>query len=222
MTHSHSSLSLFRQCPHRYHQVRVLKLYPFIRTPENEFGDRVHKALEMAVGHGVPLPSEMAVYQWVVDMVLSLPGAKHVEVDVSVSSSGDRVDKWDWKNKYFNAKSDVLVIDGAVATVIDYKTGKVKEANDQLDINAMLVFMCYPQVTEVRAAALFVQTGDVVPSKLRIIGRDQLGQLQTRFGMLASDVALAATSGRWPKKQSGLCAGYCEVSTCENYKEKRK
>jgi hypothetical protein len=213
---------MYRNCPHQFHQVRVLKLYPFKTTPETEFGNEVHKHLEMAVGHGVPLPPAFHAYQWVVDLVMTMPGAKLVEQDLSVDKTGARVDKWDWGKKYMNGKGDVLAVAGDVAVVLDYKTGaKPRDADEQLDLMAMLTMLCMPEINTVKVAALYVQTGTLVPEQFRVVARDELPALTSRFVTEAQEIEACLVHGKWVKKPSGLCYGWCEVTTCENWKPRK-
>ena len=55
---SYSSMKNFQGCPRRYHEVNVLKNYPFIDTPQTIYGKQVHSAIEDYFENGVVLPNE--------------------------------------------------------------------------------------------------------------------------------------------------------------------
>ena len=62
-TWSYSSISLFQQCPRKYHRLRVVK---DIVEPVQEhllYGSAVHKAAEEYVRDGTPIPEKYAFIQ---------------------------------------------------------------------------------------------------------------------------------------------------------------
>ena len=71
---SHSSLKDFEGCQRRYHEVKVLKNYPFVQTEATIYGNKVHEALELYVKEDKPIPPEYAQFQDVVDALLKKPG----------------------------------------------------------------------------------------------------------------------------------------------------
>lgn len=218
MVHSYTSLSQFQKCERQYHEVRVLKRFPYVSSPEAEFGDRAHKALEAAARDGVPLPPEFAAYQWVLDdFVARLPGQLHYEYEFSLSSMGNPVPPRDWNRKYWMGKADVMAIDGEHAIVADYKTGKSKYPDtEQLDLMAMCTFNTFPQVTKVSGVLLFLQ--DAVTS-MTVHTRGDLLKLSNKFHSVTKDIELAQASGVWKEKPSALCP-WCPVTECSNWKPK--
>ena len=216
MAHSYTSMKQFQNCPRQYHESRVLKLHPYVQTPEAEFGDRAHKALELAGRDGVPLPAEFANYQWVVDDIINrLPGHKYFEYEFSQSKMGSKMDKWDWKNKFWTGKADVLAIDGDHAVVADWKTGKSKYPDpDQLDLMACFTFSEFPQVNKVSGMLLFLQDGH---TETRVFTRDRLHMLYGKFIDVTKQIEFAHESGQWKENKTPLCA-WCPCTTCPNWK----
>lgn len=216
--HSYSSLKDFKDCEKKYHEVRVLKKYPFVKTVESEFGDRAHKALELCGRDGIPLPEEFKAYQWAIDdLVRKLPGQVYFEHEFSLSRTGSKVPPRDWNNKFWMGKADVLAIDGKVAYVIDWKTGKSKYPDPaQIDTMAMFTFMDFPAVEEVRGLLVFLQ--DAV-TETKIITRAEIPRLSQMHYGAVKDIEFAQESGRWVMKPTGLCP-WCPVTDCPNWKPK--
>ena len=73
---SHSSLKDFEGCQRRYHEVKVLKKYPFQETEATRYGNQVHEALELYVRDGKPIPPEFAQFKETVDALIKKPGRK--------------------------------------------------------------------------------------------------------------------------------------------------
>ena len=55
---SHSGLKDFEGCARRFHEVKVLKNYPFTDTVHTIYGKQVHESAENYVRDNVPLPPE--------------------------------------------------------------------------------------------------------------------------------------------------------------------
>ena len=215
---SYSSLKKFEDCPRQYHEVRVLKKYPYVQTAEAEFGDRARKALELCGRDGIPLPAEFTNYQWFIDdIVRRLPGKVYFEAEFSFNEAGVPVPAHMWKQKHWMGKADVLALDGRVAYVIDIKTGKSKYPDEeQLDLMAVFTMMQHPDVEEVRGMLVFLQDG---VTATRIVTKDQFMGLYQKFKRVIHDIAVAQASGVWQEKPTPLC-GWCPVTDCPNWKPK--
>ena len=76
---SHSSLKDYEGCARRYHEVKILKKYPFKETQAVIYGKELHKAAEDYVGKGEPLPEQFEFIQSTLDALMAKPGRKLVE-----------------------------------------------------------------------------------------------------------------------------------------------
>jgi len=52
-----------------------------------------------------------------------------------------------------------VIVDGATATILDYKTGNRKLDNDQLKLFALLGFIHFPQVDEIKTGYIWLKSG---------------------------------------------------------------
>jgi len=82
---SHSSLKDFEGCQRRYHEVKVLKKYPFQETEATRYGNQVHKAIEDYIRDKKPIPPEYAQFQPVVDAMLGKPGRALAEYEMALT-----------------------------------------------------------------------------------------------------------------------------------------
>jgi len=123
---SYSSLGLFQQCPKKYYHLRVAK---DVKEPETEailYGKRVHEAAEFYISKGTPLPPPFEQFRDVLDMLKEMPGDKLCEYKMGLTSDLQACGFFD-ENVWFRGVADLVIINGEVARVIDYKTGKSSE-----------------------------------------------------------------------------------------------
>jgi hypothetical protein len=107
---SHSSLKDFEGCARRYHEVKVLKKYPFQETEQTRYGNRVHEALEFYVRDGKPLPPEFKQFQEVADALLKKPGRKLAEYEMALTVDL-KPTEWKAKDVWVRGIADLLILD---------------------------------------------------------------------------------------------------------------
>jgi hypothetical protein len=83
-TWSYSSLKEYENCPKKYHEIRVLKNYEFIDTPQTIYGKEVHEALELYVKEGKELAKNYQRFKKVVDTLIAIPGTKYPEYKMAL------------------------------------------------------------------------------------------------------------------------------------------
>jgi len=212
VTWSHSSLKEFEQCARKYHETKVLKNYPFVKSKEAVYGDLAHKAAEMYL-KGNPLDKEFEFMKPVLDALIAKPGSKHAELKLAATKDFEPC-SWFAKETWVRGIIDLLILDeeNKVTWVVDYKTGSDKYPDrDQLELMALLTFAHYPQVEKVNAALLFVVKNSMTKHK---VGVDSMDQILWSYRERVARIEDAHESGVWNPKQSGLCP-WCPVKTCE-------
>lgn len=216
LTHSHSSLELYTQCPHKFHQLRILKAWKDVQGAAGAWGEAVHKALEHRVLSGTPLPPNMAQYEQMAAYIAAIPGEKVGEQKLAIFADGKPAEYWD-KKGYLRGLCDLLVVQGERALLIDYKTGSSRYANDDQAIrNALLIFAHYPDVNEIHSRFIYFKDGS---TKKATYSRGEIPQLMRNPGVVTEAIATSFKNNNWPKKPSGLC-GYCIVANCEHYRKR--
>lgn len=208
---SYSSLSLFQQCPKKYHHLRVLK---DIKEPPSEqmrYGLEVHKAAEEYVRDGVELPPAFEFMRASLDALKELPGEKHCEIKLGLTRDLEPCGFFD-KDVWWRGIADFLVINGDEARVLDYKTGKDKYADTkQLEILALAVMKKFPRVTKVKGGLLFVIHSNFIKTKY---DKEKEMEMWNKWLMETNKLELAYEKGVWNAKQNFTCKGWCPVLSC--------
>lgn len=207
---SFTSLSQFRTCPKQYQEMRVLKNFRDKKGDEAIWGDRVHKAMEVSLRDGTPLPEGMEVWEDLVAQFRNIKGTLHVENQLAITQ-GFRPCEWFAPDTWCRGIIDALWIDGDVAKAVDWKTGKRKSKSDQLALFALLVFHHYPEVQRVRT--MFVWMKVLETDKDDFI-REDIPMLWQKFIPDLHRLKNAHEHDQWPARTSGLCAKWCSVVTC--------
>jgi ATP-dependent exoDNAse (exonuclease V) beta subunit len=140
-TWSYSSLKEYENCPKKYHEIRVLKNYEFIDTPQTIYGKEVHEALELYVRDGKELAKNYQRFKKVVDTLIAIPGTKYPEYKMALDKDLKPCD-FDDEKRWVRGIADLVIIDGKDAYVIDYKTGSNKYPDPkQLRLMATFVYL---------------------------------------------------------------------------------
>ena len=218
MPQSHSSLSLFNTCPRQYEARYITREVKFKQGPEAAWGDEVHKALEVHVRDGVPLPGNMVQYSTIATAVMRRPGEKLLEAQFAITRFGAPCEYFA-DEAWLRGKIDVVIIDGARAYVVDYKTGKIKPDVAQLRRYAIMVMAKYPEVDRVYCGFAWLQAG--VLSAPTIYTRDRLSEMLNVEQLIRGQLESAYENGKFECRPSGLCNGWCDVVKCQFWKPKR-
>jgi hypothetical protein len=211
---SHTALKDYEGCPRRYHEVRVLKKYPFQETEATRYGNDLHKAVELYIKDNTPIPEQYAFVQPVVDALLKKPGRKLAEQKMAVTVDLKPCDWFD-KGAWSRGIADLLIIDddNMTAWVADWKTGNNKYPDrDQLRLMALLVFAHYPHIRKVNSALIFVVKDDMVKSKM---GVEEFSTGWQEYRERVAKIEASVASGVWHPKQTPLC-GWCPCTGCEH------
>ena len=84
-TWSFSSLKEYINCPKKYQEVRILKNYSFVDTPQTIYGKEVHEALELYVRDNKPLAKNYLRFKKMVDTLVAIPGEKYPEYKMALT-----------------------------------------------------------------------------------------------------------------------------------------
>jgi len=208
---SFSSLKDFIGCPKRYQEVKVLNNYEFKPTEATTYGNKVHSALEAYVKTGAELPDNYKRYQGYVDGILEIPGTKYPEYRMALDIEG-KTCKWGSKDRWVRGIADLIVVNGEVAHIIDYKTGSANYPDpNQLKLMALMVFAYFPEVQKINAALMFIMHERIVDEQYN---RDQIDELWEVFFPHLERLKLSYENDTWPANPTALCR-FCPVVTCE-------
>jgi hypothetical protein len=210
---SHSSLKDFEGCARRYHEIKVLKNYPFTETDATRYGTQVHESLELYVRDGKPIPPEHLQFKDVVDKLMDKPGRKLPEFEMSLTTDL-KPTEWKAKDVWVRGIADLLIIDddNLTAWVVDYKTGNNKYPDrEQLMLMSIMVFVYFPHIRKVNSALLFLVKNDMVRMQMM---RAQADAIWWKYRERTARLEASFDNNVWNPNQTPLC-GWCAVKTCE-------
>lgn len=207
----------YEGCARRYHEVKILKKYPFQETEATRYGTQLHLAAEEYIRDDKPLPPQFEFIQTTLDALKKKPGRKLAEQKMALDEKLNPVGWFD-KTVWVRGIADLLIIDdeNLTAWVVDYKTGNNKYPDrDQLKLMSIMVFKHHPHIREVKSALLFVVKEDMVKHSMSIEEADaEWWKYRERVGRIAASM----DADVWNPTRTPLC-GWCPVKSCEFHKE---
>jgi hypothetical protein len=218
---SHSTLDKFGTCEHQYAEIKVYGHAVDVPGEAATWGAWVHTQIEEHFLVDPPLTwhANMLPYVPHIDSALAWAGDgdKYFEYEMAIDTklqptafAGD--DAWG------RGIADVLVIRGAEAWAIDWKTGKMKPDSKQLKRFALFIFYHFPEIVTVHTSFEWLQ------SRMETRADFTLLDVQDLWRELIPELTLyknAFKTETWRKKPSGLCRGWCPVESCEHWSPKR-
>ena len=210
---SHSSLKDFEGCQRRYHEVKVLKNYPFTETEATRYGNQVHQAIEDYIMKDTPIPPEYEQFKPVVEAMLRKDGRKLAEYEMALTVDL-KPTQWKAKDVWVRGIADILIVDdeNLTAWVGDWKTGNNKYPDrDQLVLMSLMVFAHFPHIRKVNSALLFLVKNDMVRMQMM---REQADAIWWKYRERTARLEASFDNNVWNPNQTPLC-GWCPVKTCE-------
>lgn len=202
-------------CPHQMYRRYIKKDTPFVMTPDAQHGNDTHKAMELRVGGGKPLPQKLEALEPIA-RTFQARGAK-TEEQMGLTIEGRPAGFFD-AGVWYRGKVDVTIIAGDTAYLPDYKSGKnIREDPLELELNAVMIHARHPHLRKI--VGQYVWTPDLYGTRLQPV----LGPLHdlsdtARSWQHIRRVAAAIENDRkadeFEKRQGGLC-GHCDVLDCQ-------
>ncbi len=208
---SWSRLSDYIQCPYKFKLKYVDRVFPKFddKAPHIVRGKRIHESLEQVIiklqtGQALSRNQVVSAHN-VMPLITKLFAAYNDIQAESQISVDDKYQPCDWldSNVYWRAIIDVICISGSDGLVIDWKTGKLREYQEnfgQLHLTALIVMMVKPVLQNLRVAYIYV---DHREGRDVTITRSDIPKLKEYFdGMHAqvnSDVTFTAKWNQYCK-----------------------
>lgn len=208
---SYSGLTNFEGCARRFWATKVAKIV----NDSNQYnmaGDSEHKSIEGRMKRGSPLHPGIAGLEPLMQKLAAAPGQQYVEYSMSLTQDLKPC-KWnDWDNVWVRGAGDYVKVNGARANYWDWKSGKVRELNeDQIDLTALLIFQHFPEVEEVTGALVYYRHGHITPPVT--VNRSAAGVLWNGFISRVKEMEQAKLQDNWPTNPHPLC-GWCAYLQC--------
>jgi len=218
-TWSYSSISLFQQCPRKYHRLRVVK--DIVEPPQDHliYGSAVHKAAEEYLRDGTPIPEKFAYIEPKIAPFKKMPGTLHCEYEMGVTRNLEPC-AFRAKDVWFRGIADLLIVNGDKARIADWKTSKSSRYADrkQLELLSLLVFKHFPEVKNVSAGLVFLVADDLVTAKYEREAQEDSWQTWLGEAHLLDE---AFNHDVWNPRPNFTCRGWCPVTDCEHNQPRR-
>lgn len=224
---SFSALKNFLGCPSKYYKTKITKEFTEVWSADTEFGDEFHKCAENYLKHGdkAPLPEKFAQWRAYLDRwrkLAQVPGAAlYIEHEMALDFKL-RPSTWFGRQVWSRAKTDVLVVDDTWAYAGDHKTGKSKKYEEQIDqlmITALHVFYWFPKVHTVRCGYYWLKEN--ARAEENTYYRKDIQKMWLIVMPHLKEFKRAFNEENFPPRSSGLCAGWCPVTSCEFWRPKK-
>ena len=215
-TWSYSSVSLYQQCPRKYHRLRVVKDIKEGVTGAIIYGKEVHKAAEEYVRDGKPIPPKYSYIQQYVDPLIQIPGTKMCEYRMGLNENLEACGFFD-KNVWWRGVADLLILneENKKAHVIDYKTGKSAKYADtkQLELLSLATFKHFPYTEKIKSGLVFVVSQELVKADY---DKQQEKTLWAKWLPELSRLERSYEVDVWNPKPNFTCRKHCPVLDCEH------
>lgn len=212
---SFSVLDMFENCPRKHHAVKIEKSVSDANK-WNMKGDDEHKCFDAYLKGKSPLPSSLTRFTPMLDAVRASPGQMYSEYQMALTQDYVPCGFKDWDKAWVRAISDVAIVNGPKAKVLDWKTGKPKDDDRQMALNAAVTFQHFPAVNHIDTALVFVHHNTTIR---HVFTRADVPQLWNRFLPGVKRLELAAINNDYPATPNPLCR-YCPVVKCPHNENK--
>lgn len=229
--HSYSAVQTFKQCPHKYKEVKLEKNFVEASGPEAEFGDKQHAIAENALKDDTPLAGPMGD---AMDFVRSFTGLKIAEQMLGIDDYLKPAGFFENDRVWYRAKVDVTILNGNHGVIVDYKTGKRRVPweqrnepdaipdEDQMLIYSLLTFLHHKHLETIEAYLYYTHNGSP-PDRYDFHRRDDATRMveAIREDTRRIERKVRKDDSEWEKNDTPLC-GYCPVVSCQYWRKPRK
>ena len=182
-TYSFSALKLYEQCPAKYKFSRIDKLEEPTGTAA-ERGKQIHAQLESVVKREIELSADTPEIMYLSDHITKWQ-AQNAQAEMLIAVSQEwGVAEYNDPTALFRGVIDLYSEENATATVTDYKTGKLRDYSDQLEVYSTLVMSNKPHIEKVLPVIEFIdhkrtmQHAVIHRAKLPVLQEKLVGRLE--------------------------------------------
>jgi hypothetical protein len=208
LVYSYTLLKTADTCLYKCFRQYVKRDLPFDKTPEIDYGNRVHEAMEYRLG-GKPLPEEFR--HWEALAVAYVERKAKPEKKTGITKDCKPTGFFD-RDVWLRCKIDVTMLNGTAVYLADFKTGNSKyEDPFELEIQALTLKAAIPQIERIAGHYAWMKEN-------RIGETHDLSDFSATWAKINNKVEViedCMASGEWPKTKNPLCP-WCGVLDCEN------
>lgn len=156
LAHSFSRFELFDTCPKQFFHRHVKKDLKEEESEASLAGTRDHKSFELRLKEGLALPPHLKKHEEKCEIILGSGMEVKAEEELAIDKELKPCDWWH-RDVFLRVKADVTLYSETTAGLLDWKTGKRKPKNFQLELGAMTQFLHYPKIKSTKAAFLWLR-----------------------------------------------------------------
>lgn len=210
---SYSALNTFENCPRKFWATKIKKVVSDVNN-DNLEGDADHRALQFHFSKGLALPEKLRHMQAMSDRIKAAPGEMFTEYSMTLTQDLVPTNFRDWDNAWVRGASDLLKIDGPKCNYFDWKKGKYRESDDQIELSSLLIFRHFPAVQRVVGGLVFYNHDKIYP---HIVERTDESRLWNGWYGRVKVLEQAKLEDNWPATPNPLCA-WCPYKACPHNK----
>jgi len=214
---SHSVLAAYELCPKKYYAEKVGKTVSgngAAGSSAMDYGKELHLHAENRLSKKkTPIPLGFAHIESTVANIEAAPGETYAEQKLALNKQFQPTGFFD-NDVWVRCILDAAKVHGTHAVVIDYKTGKLKDDFDQMDI-AVAVFLAHqPAVETVTGTYIWFKDKTATMKQYR-----RGGALRVWADILPRVTKFedAFIKEEWPATPNFLCRRYCAVTACPHH-----
>ena len=213
ITFSYSLLDRFYNvCPEQARRDFITKDFkkPFTQVAG---GIDAHKVIEQRIKNKTPLPDDAKSAEPCV-LAMEQRGPIQAEVSLAIDRHLRPADFWD-KSVLLRGKFDAVQETRTTAFIGDWKTGKVREKEDQLELGSLMLMEAKPHLVSVFAANIWLQAGKL--GTMFKFDRADKGARWAKWLGKMKKIEELDPSVVWERREGPLC-NWCIVSDCVHWK----
>lgn len=209
---SYSRLNSFEQCPKKFWHLSVEKDYKEPPTEAMEYGKRVHKALELRIGKGTPLPVDLKDLEPIAKRFADAPGEKFVEnqlaLNVNLKPTG-----WFDNDVWARCIVDLAIVakDQKRALLVDWKTGRMSDDFTQQQAAAAIFHRFHGYLEEIDLMYYWIKEGKPTVDTLKA---EDIKHVWASLVKRIQKYNRAHLIQEFPPRPSGLCKRHCPIVGC--------
>jgi hypothetical protein len=217
-TWSYSKLKNYRNCPKKHYHTDLAPRDERIqekRSQQLDDGEMIHTAMEKRCRDGVPLPPALRDYEAEAQKALAVTPAGTitlVEEKAAIREDFTACGYFD-QGVWLRMKVDFAKIlpSHGLASLRDWKTGRIQEDSEQLALTAQWVFSKWPDVQLVTTRYIWLGQNAETRCDFK---RSDMVTLWNGLWPELEQYKEAVRTNTFPPKPGGLCREHCPVTSC--------
>lgn len=207
---SFSALNTFENCNYKFWATKIGKIVSDVNQ-YNAKGDSEHLSFEHYLKKGIQLPSLLQPYTPMLDKLVALPGQKYYEYKMTLDSQMVPCRWNEFDKAWVRGAADFVNVHNDKAHYFDWKSGKFRPSDEQIELTSLLIFRHFPEVQQVNAGLLFYKSSQMHPHIVRRATDES--RLWNGYIGRVKDLERAVSTGNFPRNPNPLC-GWCPVMQC--------